>query len=171
MLRDHRFFPIKFNKIGRWRTEHRSASNLNKAAAVTDFWILYWGWKLNNLTSLIHYSLGVSSKYSLFFSSLAVYSHSTVMAVVFRPIWLTTLRWPNGSIIPDFPNQNTHNLLIFVYLIPLFIIQYSASTSDSTDTHWWHMYHEVLIIAPLVLNSNSPLTVWKWNQHESGRKC
>ena len=27
------------------------------------------GWKLNNLTSVIHYSLGVSSNYSLFFLS------------------------------------------------------------------------------------------------------
>ena len=32
-----------------------------------DFYVR--GWKLNNLTSIIHYSFGVSSNYSLFFLS------------------------------------------------------------------------------------------------------
>lgn len=34
------------------------------------------------------------------------------------------------------------------YLIPLFISHYSASACDSTDTYWWHVYHEEIIIAP-----------------------
>ena len=41
------------------------------ASELPDLKANYRGWKLNNLTTVIHYSLGVSANYSLFFLSSA----------------------------------------------------------------------------------------------------
>ena len=82
------------------------------------------GWKLNNLTSVIHYSLGVFSNYSFFFFLILVGYSLFIIAQGSCFIHSVPLTWL--FIIPDFSNPRIH----YSFFIPLFIIYYYTSDSQ-----------------------------------------
>ena len=86
--------------------------------------LCYWRCKLNNLTSIIHYSLGVSSNYILFFlSSCWLFVIHNRLRVLFYSLF----HW-NGC-YSVFLIFRTEIFIIHVLFNP--VIHYSASASES----------------------------------------
>ena len=109
-------------------------------------------WKLSNLISVIHYSLGVSGNYSLFFLS------SCWLFIIHNHFFITPLT--SCVIHYSWFSKLKYSLFIF-YSVPLFIIQLPApkiryKSLVLTDFITWnrrqpHVLRELLISPPVNL--------------------
>ena len=109
-------------------------------------------WKLNNLTSAIHYSLGVSFNYSWL----------VLLFIPFSSCWLLIIH-NSIFIIPDFPNPNIHYSLfifirysLFIIQLPLLILQLNSIVADRREVH----DNSTTKSSPLALRTWTSITTW-----------